>query len=466
MNVAISVDGYDEIEEVGVGGHAHVYRAHESAFGRPVALKALAAQMSDPHDRQAFERECQAIGSVSHHPNIVTVYAATYSRDGRPVIAMEYFDEGTLADRLRREGSLPARDVVHIGVDIAGALATAHAQGIYHRDIKPQNIFCSSLGSVALGDFGISSFADEVTVLGSGGFTVHYAPPEVIEGASASAATDIYSLGATLYTLAAGQQPFPRGPGQSMADLARLILMAPRAPRLMIDDMPEGLDLILADAMDPDAQQRIASAVALGRRLQRIQLNEGWAVTPLIAPNEPMFDDGLALGSRAARVETTDESTRRRTLVSVALGAMALGVVGLAAVVLADRAADRADARSSESDRAAYEGAQIAVDDPFFTAPATPSGVQARWVDAQSVLVEWDPVDWGSAQVSYEIVHIDTDGNEIAMLGPAISGRDNATVAWAEATDHCIAVRAVNDDGHRSASTVPVCPLRPVDEGS
>ena len=112
--------------------------------------------------------------------------------------------------------------MLDVGVKIAGALQTAHDRGLLHRDIKPQNLFVSEFGEPALGDFGISTLDDERSISGGGGLTVHYAPPEVLEGAPATARSDVYSFAATLYTLLEGTRPFaaPVGAKQSVGDLA------------------------------------------------------------------------------------------------------------------------------------------------------------------------------------------------------------------------------------------------------
>ena len=123
--------------------------------------------------------------------------------------------------------------VLDVGVKIAGALQTAHDRGLLHRDIKPNNLFVSEFGEPALGDFGISTLDDERSISGGGGLTVHYAPPEVLEGSPATPLSDVYSLAATLYTLLEGTRPFApvAGARQSVGELARRIMLEepPRA---------------------------------------------------------------------------------------------------------------------------------------------------------------------------------------------------------------------------------------------
>ncbi|MEZ5230140.1 MAG: serine/threonine-protein kinase [Acidimicrobiales bacterium] len=177
------------------------------------------------------------------------------------------------ADRVEADGRLDINAALQAGIEVAGALQTAHDHGVVHRDIKPSNLFVSAFGGAVLGDFGIASVDDERTVTGGGGLTVHYAPPELIEGEPASIASDIYSLAATLFTLVSGDKPFPRGPGQSTADLARRILLEPTP--VLGDDAPPPLVSLLERAMAKRPDRRPSSAAAFGYELQQVQVDLG-----------------------------------------------------------------------------------------------------------------------------------------------------------------------------------------------
>ena len=204
----VQIDGFDELRPIGRGGFSYVFSARQRDFNRRVALKVLTFGLADERERRSFERECRAMGLVSQHPHIVTVFNAAFTTTKQPCIVMELYSGGTLGERLKRDGPLPVAVVLDVGVKIAGALQTAHDRGLLHRDIKPQNLFVSEFGEPALGDFGISTLDDERSISGGGGLTVHYAPPEVLEGAPATARSDVYSFAATLYTLLEGSRPF------------------------------------------------------------------------------------------------------------------------------------------------------------------------------------------------------------------------------------------------------------------
>ncbi len=225
----VQIDGFDQLELIGKGGFSYVFSAHQKDFNRRVALKVLTFGLVDERERRSFERECRAMGLVSQHPHIVTVFNAAFTATKQPVIVMELYSGGTMGERQKREGRLPVAVVLDTGVKIAGALQTAHDRGLLHRDIKPQNLFISEFGEPALGDFGISTLDDERSISGGGGLTVHYAPPEVLEGAKATSISDVYSFAATLYTLLEGARPFAptHGSRQPIGELARRIMLEP-----------------------------------------------------------------------------------------------------------------------------------------------------------------------------------------------------------------------------------------------
>ncbi|MEZ5227274.1 MAG: serine/threonine-protein kinase [Acidimicrobiales bacterium] len=135
---------------MGRGGFGVVYRAVETELDRTVAIKVLTGDFDD-RARVRFDRERRAMGSLSGHANIVTVYRSGFTQRDQPFILMEYLAGGTIADRLRREGRLPWPDVVQLGIEIARALGAAHRLGVLHRDVKPGNILLGATGLAKLG---------------------------------------------------------------------------------------------------------------------------------------------------------------------------------------------------------------------------------------------------------------------------------------------------------------------------
>ena len=195
--------------EVGRGGVGIVYRAHDQVTGRPVALKVIALPGVDAGEEARFRREGRVLAGL-HHPGIVRVVAFGQLEDGQPYIAMEWLEGEDLAQRERR-APLPLVQCLLVAADVADALAAAHEAGIVHRDVKPSNIFLLPEENglrVKLVDFGVAAAGDaKLTRTGAIVGTPAYMAPEQALALTADidVRTDIYSIGATLYTLMSGK---------------------------------------------------------------------------------------------------------------------------------------------------------------------------------------------------------------------------------------------------------------------
>jgi serine/threonine protein kinase len=261
------VDGYLELREVGRGGFGIVYRALQVEFNRTVALKVLTNVFDDPGARARFERECLAMGSLSGHPNIVTVYAAGYTIDGRPYIAMEFLPGGTLAERLAGRG-ISWSEAAKIGIKICGALQRAHDSGVLHRDVKPENVLVSAYDEPKLADFGIARLhGGYETRSGIVTATFAHAAPELLEGKPPSAASDVYSLASTLYSLITGHPPFVSEDEDTLpAVIARIATQPP--PDLRDRGVPDPICAALEHALAKDPAARTPTASEFGHELQ------------------------------------------------------------------------------------------------------------------------------------------------------------------------------------------------------
>lgn len=281
--------GYAEVREIGSGGFASVYRATELDTGRPVALKVLKVSTRLPHVREAFEREVRALGAVSSHPHIVTLYRTLTTPDGRPALVLELCTE-SCADRVRR-APMPPAEAVATGIKIAGALETAHRAGLLHRDMKPQNILVTSYGEPALADFGVAALqASAQATEGVFGFTTLHAPPEILEGHRLSPATDVYGLASTIYQLITGRAPFAAFEGEAPASVILRILRDPVQP-LRPDSVPLPLSDALEAALAKDPAKRPATAAEFAATLRSIQMACGWAPT-----DYPIWDGRAGAG--------------------------------------------------------------------------------------------------------------------------------------------------------------------------
>ncbi len=256
------VSHYQVLEKLGSGGMGVVYEAEDIKLGRRVALKFLPAELTGGQQALArFRREARA-ASALNHPNICTVYDID-EHDGRPFLAMELLDGGTLAARIAA-GPLDSVKVLDIAIQIADALDAAHSKGILHRDIKPANIFVTARGQVKVLDFGIAKMIqpdgvtpeldDTDTLLtrpGSTLGTLAYMSPEQARGEELDSRSDLFSFGAVLYEMATGRRAFP---GSSAA--------AVHAAILKDNPSPAGgpLGRLIARALEKDREARWPSA--------------------------------------------------------------------------------------------------------------------------------------------------------------------------------------------------------------
>ncbi|WP_017586507.1 serine/threonine-protein kinase [Nocardiopsis ganjiahuensis] len=206
---------YELVSEVGRGGMGRVWRAHDTGLNRTVAVKEiLLGPGLDEAERARVaartRREAQAT-AMGQHPNIVTVHDIVED-DGRPWIVMELLDGDSLHRLVRDRGPAPAERVAAWGSALLDALTTAHAQGITHRDVKPENVMVTASGRVVLTDFGIATIVDTAAVTQTGGVlgSAAYVAPERLASEPATPASDLWSLGATLYHAATGVSPFQR----------------------------------------------------------------------------------------------------------------------------------------------------------------------------------------------------------------------------------------------------------------
>ncbi|MBW3603017.1 MAG: protein kinase [Actinobacteria bacterium] len=294
---APSIPGLTDLVEIGRGGFGVVYRAFEADFERVVAVKVIGSD-ADGAALRRFARERSALGRLSNHPNIVSVYTAGILDDGRAYLVMEYLEGGSLDDRLRERGRLPVEEVLAYGVQLAGALASAHALGVVHRDVKPHNVLLTSFGTVQLADFGIAALTDATRTTAGVTATIAHVAPEVLDNAPPSPASDVYALGSTLFMLLAGHTPFERMGDQTMAAvLARIATQPPP------DLRPLGVPAVVAGAVEAmlakHPSSRPESAVAAGRALQAAQRQLGSAPTVL-----PV----VGLAEAAAGTVTADEA--------------------------------------------------------------------------------------------------------------------------------------------------------------
>lgn len=305
---ALGERGLTDLAEVGRGGFSVVYRATQDAFDRTVAVKVISRLDLDETARRHFERECKAMGRLSSHPHIVTLYDAAVLPSGMPYLVMEYLEAGSLADRLRRDGPLPAEDVARVGTEVADALQAAHDAGLVHRDVKPGNILCGTRDEAKLSDFGIAAIGTTSSATATLAATWAHAAPEVFQGKRPTTASDIYSLGSTLYELLVGHPAFVDGDDDSIAAIAYRAVHEP-TPDLREEGVPDSLAEVIETAIAKDPSKRHTTADEMAVDLRETgTARAGAAMPPETKGRTPSVTepDARDFGAPTRRRSSTD----------------------------------------------------------------------------------------------------------------------------------------------------------------
>ncbi|MHC4611284.1 MAG: protein kinase domain-containing protein, partial [Planctomycetota bacterium] len=313
--------GYRLLGLLGAGGMGTVYEAEQIATGRRVALKMLGQRLDSPDLRQRFLREGRLAAGVSH-PNSLYIFGSE-EIEGAPVITMEIAGSGTLKDKLKKRGPLPTTEAVDAILDVISGLEAAFVGGVLHRDIKPSNCFVSPDGSVKIGDFGlsVSTLAKEdsyVTATGVIMGTPAYAPPEQLRGDELDVRADIYSVGATLFTLLTGRAPVE---GRNAVQVvANAMNQKPKPLSELREDAPPGLERVVARCLAKEPEGRYDDYMTLRNALLpfsskepepaslTIRASAGW-VDYLIAFMIPYVPVMLAVGGEEFHVQPILERT-------------------------------------------------------------------------------------------------------------------------------------------------------------
>jgi eukaryotic-like serine/threonine-protein kinase len=312
---------YRIVRKIGGGGMGVVYEAEDTKLGRRVALKFLPPETDrDVTALERFLREARA-ASALNHSGICTIHAIE-ENDGRTFIAMELL-EGQPLDKLLAAGSLPIPRTVEIGIQLADALDAAHKKGIVHRDIKPGNIFVTERGTAKILDFGLAkllknreesgegeTIGDSTNLLTSPGMavgTISYMSPEQARGEELDARSDLFSLGAVLYQMLTGKQPFPGSTSAIVFD--NILHHAPVAPVTLNPAVPAEFERILNKALEKDRDVRYQVAAELRADLKRLQRESDSGRTPAEASTPRRAAAAESVPTPVDGVHTTPKSS-------------------------------------------------------------------------------------------------------------------------------------------------------------
>jgi eukaryotic-like serine/threonine-protein kinase len=268
--------------KVSEGGMATIYLARHALLKRPTAIKILKKHVATDEFIHRFEREVQ-LASQLLHPNTVEIYDFGRTREGQPYYVMEYLDGLTLAELVEQSGRVPPGRAIHILRQVAAALREAHAHGMIHRDVKPENVMLCRRGEddvVKLLDFGLvknlerADTRDITKQLKIVGTPRYMAPERLVNPSDVDARSDIYALGAVAYFLLTGKPIFD---GDDSLQISNQVLHAP-APRVSAASVavPDGLDNLIAACLEKERTRRPPSAGAVVEALDRLASRLAW----------------------------------------------------------------------------------------------------------------------------------------------------------------------------------------------
>ena len=326
---------YELLEEIARGGMGVVYKARQMSLNRPVALKMiLAGQLASENDVKRFYSEAEAAATLDH-PNIVPIFEVG-QHEGQHYFAMGYIDGPSLAAKLDAAG-WPTSEAARLVRQIADAIQYAHARGVIHRDLKPQNVLLGADGVPRITDFGLAKRSEDASNLTTTGQilgTPSYMSPEQAAGKTREIGplTDVYSLGAILYALLTGRPPF-EGP-DVISTISRVIFEEPTSPRRHNPQVDQDLETITLKCLAKDPAERYSSARELADDLDRFLRDEPIRARPV--------------GS----METAWRWCRRKPLVASLVSVISLllligAVGGTTLAVISNRNARRADQNAS-----------------------------------------------------------------------------------------------------------------------
>jgi serine/threonine protein kinase len=270
---------FSDVRLLRAGSRFTIYTARDADTKRRVAIK-VPDESSGSWLHDILETEGRTLAALGSHPNLLTCYEQIRLDDGRPALLLEHC-AGTLYDSLHSDEPMQLRDVVAIGIKLAGALETVHRFGVLHCDVRPRNVFVTEFGEPVL-----AGFDEAVEIAAAGGrpplhhMTPHTAP-ELLEGNDPNTATDVYGLASTLYELVAGRAAFRAYVGESPASVIVRLLTSPVLP-IVSPAVPLEMSDLLTWSLSPDPAKRPPAPSWIAEELGRIERRQGWPRTRMV----------------------------------------------------------------------------------------------------------------------------------------------------------------------------------------
>lgn len=452
--------GYRYVDVIGKGSTAHVYRYRQEATERDVAIKVSNTHL-DPKAGARFSAEATFMASFPH-PNILTVYGAGVTNDGRSYIIFEYAPGGSVKDIIAQQGVYPVDKTLDYGVQLASALYLAHRNRTVHRDIKTSNILITAQGLPAIADFGIATSLYDHR---STGYSPPWAPPEVLaSNGSGDDRSDIYSLAATLYAMLAGKSPFEyMYAPHTLDELVDCIMHKPPLP-INRADVPNTVQRVLLKALSPDPTDRYFTALEFARALQEAQIQLYGHATPVTVQGIEAYPARAVLPAAGANGGLPDAPTprqkNRKPLIITSVVVAALAAIGIVFATVVMPNMDRSANTTAAVVNPDMDGTPSDGGDPDVTGggAAVPSPIELSGTYAgDTVKFTWgnpDPQD-GDA---YAWSVIDSSGS--AHAGTKLTKDTSVSVPASSGPQTCIQVSIVRKDRRMSSTPATVCTMR------
>lgn len=451
--------GYTYLRTLGGGSTSIVYLYRQHAPERDVAVKVNTSPL-DEHARARFRAEADRMARLSSHPYILSVYGAGVTPDGFDYIVFEYAPGGTYKP-LMQTRRLDVDQTLDLGIKLASALYTAHRAGIVHRDIKPSNVLITAAGQPALADFGVAATIYQSNV--STGHSPAWAAPEVLtEASGGGVASDIYSLGATLFAMLAGRSPFEYGyPVTSRRQLVRAIVNEP-LPALARPDVPPQVEQALRKAMAKDPESRYYTALDFARTLQNVQMSLFGHATPVVAPDMPAYPRNLQRRRRRTAAERGGAhggAWVRPVAIIAGVAVVVAAVAAVFALVVFPRTdsaeldhrvsvADSPSGQTAGEDAGALQGAGMV---------PSPEHLQGSF-DGDDVTFTWiNPAPKEGDSYAWTIVDGDAADQRI---GASATDDTTVTIDDVDEPQICLSVSIVREDRSMSQEPAIACAVR------